>query len=395
MRIGIVGFASVGGSGFIAAALARELCKRDHQVHLFSSATPFPLRDAREPNLMIHVVECEQHPAFVHPAHTGHLAKILNETIRRGRVDLVHRHPVFRHPDYAGHLANKLIEVVRRERIDLVHVHAALPHAVSALAAKQVTGVPYVVTLHGHDVHTFGDKPEFKPVLKEAVAGADAVTAVCDFLGRRASRIWGIGKVRTIRNFVDYDDCGPTEPKPRLGHPALVHVSNFRPEKRIGDLVEGMAQILGALPSAKLHLIGEGPELPKLREQIAMRNLEDAVHCWGFQEDLAPFYAAADLFVLSSDIEGAPLTFLEAMYHGVPVVASRVGGVPEIVEDGVTGYTFRKGDITEYAAKVTAALSDPRHYQALRANARKLVLRDHAPAAILPCYESIYDEVIQ
>ena len=378
MRIGIIGQtavrphsgfgdrppASIGGVSFVAAALARELCKREHQVHLFSSAAPFPLREAREPNLTIHVLESEPYPQLAHP-------------------------------DYTCHLANKLIEVIQRERIDLVHAHYATPHAVVALLAKLVTGVPYVVTLHGSDVHTLGDMPAYKAIVKEAVARADAVTAVCDFLNRYASRIWGISNVRTIKNFIDHDNLGPSEAELQLGHPALVHVSNYKPVKRVSDLVEGMARVRDALPSARLHLVGDGQDLPRVREQIAMRNLEDAVHCWGFQEDVEPFYAAADLFVLSSDVEGFPLVIVEAMYHGLPVVASRVGGVPEIVQDGVTGYTFSKGDITEYAGKVTAALNDPNHYEALRANARNLVLRDHTPAVILPYYESVYDEAMQ
>ena len=356
--------APIGGVSFVAAALARELCKRDHQVHLFSSAAPFPLREAREPNLTVHVLESEPYPQLALP-------------------------------DYACHLANRLIEVIRRERIDLVHAHFATPHAAVALLAKLVTGVPYVVTLHGSDVHTLGDMPAYKAVVKEAVARADAVTAVCDFLNRYASRIWGIGNVRTIKNFIDHDNLGPSEAELRLGHPALVHVSNYKPAKRVSDLVEGMARVRDALPSARLHLVGDGRELPKLREQIAMLNLEDAVQCWGFQEHVAPFYAAADLFVLSSDVEGFPLTILEAMYHGLPVVASRVGGVPEIVREGVTGYTFGKGDIREYAGKVAAALSDPDHYQALRANARKIVLSDHAPDVILPYYEEVYREAMR
>ncbi len=333
-------------------------------MHWFSPATPPLLRKTRVRNLTIHVVESQPYPL---------------------RAD----------PDYTSHLASKLIEVTQRERLDLVHVHSAIPHAVSALLAKLVTGVPYVVTLHGSDAHTLGGKPEFKPVLKEAVARADAVTAVCDFLSQCASQIWDISNVRTIKNFINYDNLRQTEAKPQLGHPSLVHVSDYRLVKRVTDLVEGMAYIRDTLPSARLHLIGDGLELPRVREQIAMRNLEDAVHCWGLQEDLAPFYAAADLFVLSSDIEGAPLTILEAMYHGLPVVASRVGGVPEIVQDGVTGYTFGKGDIKEYAGKVIAALNDPGHYGALSANAKKLVLRDHVPAVIVPNYEEVYREAMR
>ncbi len=354
----------IGGIAFLAAGLVRELCKRKHQVHWFSPTTPVLLGKPGERNLTIHVVDSQPYPLSADP-------------------------------HYSIHLANKLIEVTQREKLDLVHVHYAIPHAVSAWLAKLVTGVPYVVTLHGSDAHTLGGTPEFKPIMKEAVARADAVTAVCDFLGRCASEIWDIGNVRTIKNFINHDNLSQSEAKPDLGHPALVHVSDYRVLKRVADLVEGMAYIRATLPSARLHLIGDGPELPKVKEQIATRNLEDAVHCWGIQEDLAPFYAAADLFVLSSDIEGAPLVILEAMYHGVPVVASRVGGVPEIVEDGVTGYTFGKGDIKDYAGKVIAALNDPGHYQALSAHAKKLVLRDHTPAVVVPDYETVYREAVR
>lgn len=364
MKIGVVGYPSIGGSGFVASSVALELSRRDHDVHFFSFDCPYLLRDSNKGNLKVHVVNCDQYP-------------------------------LFKYPDYTTHLANKLIEVSTEVGLDVVNVHYAIPHAVSAYLAKQITGIPYVVTLHGTDVHTLGDKKEFKPVLEKAISEADAVTTVCDFLAEEASKIWSVNGIRTIRNFIDYQNLRETGgSEVTLSHPSLVHVSNYRSIKRVNDLIEGMVLIVDEVPSATLNLVGDGPELPHLRSRIQELGLEGCVQCWGFKEDLSQFFRSSDLFVLSSEMEGAPLTFLEAMFYGVPVIASDVGGVREIVLDGNTGYTFKKGEVEDYAKKVIRILKDRKQYQFMRKKAKDFVLQNHSPEKIISQYEQLFEEVI-
>ncbi|MBU0460622.1 MAG: N-acetyl-alpha-D-glucosaminyl L-malate synthase BshA [Nanoarchaeota archaeon] len=364
MKIGIVGYPSVGGSGFVASSVALELSKRNHEVHFFSFDCPYLLRNSESDNLRVHVVNCDQYP-------------------------------LFKYPDYTTHLANKLIEVSAENGLDVMNVHYAIPHAVSAYLAKQITGVPYVVTLHGTEVHTLGDKKEFKPVLEKMIADADAVTAVCDFLAKEASRIWNVDGIRTIKNFIDYQNLSEVEREAKvdLSRPSLVHVSNYRSIKRVNDLVEGMIYILDEIPSAKLNLIGDGPELPNLNSRICELGLENSIKCWGFQDNLSPFFRFSDLFVLSSDMEGAPLTFLEAMFYGLPIVASDVGGVNELVLNGITGYTFERGNIKDYAQRVIQILKDDQKHQCMRSEAKSFVMKNHLPETIMPQYEQLFEEV--
>ena len=361
MKIGVVCFPSVGGSGFVASALAIELAYRGHQVNVISSDKPYLLKDINEPNLKFHKVECEEYE-------------------------------LFKYPDYTTLLANKIVDLGKNENLDIVNVHYAIPHAIAAYLAKQVSGIPYVATLHGTDVHTFGAKPEFQPVLAKALNEAHCVTAVCDFLASEASRIWNLDGIQVIRNFLDLTNLKNNDEslELRLGEPSLLHVSNFRNIKKVNDLVEGMPYVLEEIPSATLNLIGDGPELPRVKERINEYGLENSVRCWGFQKYLSPFFQQSHIFVLSSDLEGAPLTLIEAMYHGVPAVASDVGGVSEIVKHGLNGYTFRNGDKRDYSRKVIKVWQDQTAYNAMRQKSREFVAKEHSTDVIIQKYESVF-----
>ncbi len=351
MKLGLVCHASLGGSGVIATELGEALQARGHEVCFIGDEAPPRLRTAQ-----LHRVETPTHALF--PGG-----------------------------EYALALASKLAEVGRG--LDVLHVHYAIPHAVSAYLARQLLGAKapkLVVTLHGTDVLTLGADPALQPVLELGIRAADAVTTPTRYLAAEAQRVFGV-EPTVIGNFVDTSRFTPA-PDRRPGH-ALVHNSNFRPLKRVGDVVRIYAEVRRKLPGATLTLIGDGPERPKVERLAAQLGVP--VTFAGEQLDVVPLLQASDVFLFPSETESFGLAALEALACGVPVVASRTGGLPELIDDGLSGALLPVGDVAGMAAKTLSLLEQPG--SASRA-ARAAAEAKWRPDAQIERYEQLYRSLL-
>ncbi len=372
MKIGVLCYPTHGGSGVVASELAIGLAERGHEVHIVSYATPFRLQGFH-PNLFMHEV------GFA-------------------------TYPLLKYPPYALALATKLVDLAESFHIELIHAHYAMPHATSAYLAKQIMdsqGLKTVTTLHGTDITLVGADASFKKVIKFAIEESDGVTAVSDYLKQRTIEEFGIQQeIRVIPNFIDparpalsRDMCSRETYAPD-GEKILIHASNFRPVKRAEDVVRIFARVQELLP-ARLVLVGDGPDLRKTQQLVSDLNLSDKVHFLGEQDQLEPLLSCADLFLLPSEQESFGLTALEAMNCGVPVIATEIGGLPEIVAHGETGYLFPVGETERMAEAAAALLLDREQHEAFGRKARDRAVSDFNAIQIIPRYEAFYEEVLQ
>lgn len=371
MKIGIVCYPTHGGSGVIASELALGLASRGHEIHIVSYATPFRLGSFHQ-NVFIHEVE-------------------------------VASYPLFKYPPYALALATKLVDVAREYGLDLIHAHYAVPHAASAYLAKQMLrsqAVKTITTLHGTDITLVGGDKSFYQVIKFNIEESDGVTAVSNYLQQRTIQEFDIAReIRVIYNFVDSsryshdsNDCAKGHFAPR-GEKILMHASNFRSVKNVGDVVHIFARVQERIP-AKLLLIGEGPDRVSVQELVQELNLSDSVLFLGEQDDIEELMSCAQLFILPSKQESFGLVALEAHSFGVPVIGTNMGGLPEVVVHGETGFLLPVGDIEGMAAKALELLESPAQYAAFGKRARKRVLDHFDSQMIIPQYESYYQEVL-
>jgi len=377
MNIGIVCYASLGGSGVVATELAHALARRGHEVHLISSDEPFRWREG-VPRLSFERVET---PAY----------------------------PLFREPQYLLALATALVRLSRDHRLDIVHAHYAVPHATAAYLAGQILaadGMPapprMLTTLHGTDITLVGSDPSYARVVAFSIEQSHGVTAVSNSL--RADTIAGLGITRNIRVIPNFLDCEVyrRQPVPELRDRLLaggvehvvVHASNFRPVKRIGAVFEIFQRIRARLP-ARLVMIGDGPDRRPLEQRLAAAGLQDVVEFAGEQHDLVPWLSAADLFLLPSEQESFGLAALEAMACEVPVVASRVGGLPEIIDDGRTGFLCAPDDLDGMAARGVAVLSDRDLRERVGRAAAEDVRTRFCTDLIVSQYELCYRDVLE
>ena len=350
LRIGVACFSTFGGSGVIAAEVAGALARRGHAVHVFSDERPGRLAPDGH-GLRFHLVTPPAYPQLPHSLYT--LA-----------------------------LASKIVEVARTDGLDLVHAHYALPHAASAELARQVlaadgAGAPLrvVTTLHGTDITLVGRDPSYLPLTRFSILASDAVTVPSRWLAEATRRTLDLPRtfpLEVVPNFVDVDRFHPRRrpAEAKAGRvPVLIHVSNFRPLKRIGDVVEVFSRVRATGP-ARLRLVGDGPERMRAVRELTERGLRPDVELLGEQADLPAVLADADLFLLPSESESFGLAALEALASGVPVVASDVGGLPEVVADGEVGYLRPVGDVAGMAAAVRGLLDDPALRQRMAAAAR-------------------------
>lgn len=377
MRIGIVCYASVGGSGVVATTLAHALAVRGHDVHVLSGEMPFRWR-AGVPGLSFVRVET---PAY----------------------------PLFREPQYLLALANSIVRVVRERRLDIVHAHYAVPHATAAyLAHRIIAGEPdlqpprTVTTLHGTDITLVGSDPSYAGVVAFSIEQSHGVTAVSASLKRDSEDALGIRRdIRVIPNFLD---CAQWRRRPdpalrericRSGRyeAVVMHVSNFRPVKRVDAVLDVFRRIRQRVRAA-LVLIGDGPDRATLERRVDEEGIGDAVQFVGEQQDLVPWLSAADLFVLPSAQESFGLAALEAMACEVAVVASRVGGLPEIIEDGVHGFLCAVDDVDLMAERSIALLTDAAERSRIGRAAAAQVHAHFCEDRIVPQYESYYREVL-
>ena len=384
MRIGITCYPSYGGSGVVGAELGLELAKRGHSVHFISYAPPMRLDDG----------QCRERIRF-HP------------------VDML-SYPLFEYPPYTDALASKLFEVATRERLDLLHVHYAIPHAVSAYLAREmmrpIRRLPAVTTLHGTDITLVGSDPSFLPITRFGIEQSDAVTAISRYLRDATHKTFCPDcEIEVIYNFIDADYYrrAPSETIRRALAPnserIVLHVSTFRPIKRIGDCIEvvaGMKRLesgSGSQFGVKLVMCGDGPERSEA-EALALRlGVADSVVFVGKQpqSQVREYLSVADLLLLPSQAESFGLTALEAMACEVPVLATRVGGIPEVVEDGGCGYLFEVGGVSAMAEAADRLLNNDSERERLGNRGREIAVSRFATEKIIPQYEQLYRRVME
>ena len=359
----------------MATELGLELARRGHEIHFISYASPFRLRGYVE-GVTFHEVTQLEYPLFEHSS------------------------------PYALALAVKQHEVAKREQLDLMHVHYAIPHAATAWLAKQMLvheqlSMKIITTLHGTDITLVGQDPSYYTLTKFSIEQSDKVTAVSAYLRDETYRAFGCGQcdIRVIPNFIstfDYFPPGADAARKRLapkGHRVLVHVSNFRPVKRVGDVVKIFAGVRKKLP-ATLVLVGDGPDRDAAEQQIDSLGLRKDVRFLGKVENVGDVLRGAELFLLPSATESFGLAALEAMACGVPVIASDAGGIPEVVENGKTGYLAPPGDAAAMAERALQVLEDPAEHERLKRNAVARA-REFSADKIVPRYEELYQEVLR
>jgi L-malate glycosyltransferase len=375
VNIGIICYASIGGSGIVATELGKNLASRGHHVHVLSSETPFRLGEY-QPGLSFHRVETPNYP-------------------------------LFREPQYLLALANKIVQVSREERLDIIHAHYAVPHATAGYLARQILGaanggrVPRVITtLHGTDITLLGADRSYKEIVAFSIAQSDGVTAVSESLKADTNREFGRTRdIRVIPNFIDVETACRTDRSAlrtslALPHEKIViHVSNFRPVKRVTAVIEIFKRIHAVVPS-RLLMVGDGPDLAEASQCARAGELGDSVRFLGDQEQVVQLLSTSDMFLMPSAQESFGLAALEAMSCEVPVVASKVGGVPELVEDGVCGFLCPPDDLTAMADASLRLLTDDALHARMAAAARERAVEQFADTRIIPMYERFYDAVL-
>jgi L-malate glycosyltransferase len=378
MNIGIVCYASVGGSGVVASELARCLADRGHRTHVISSDTPFRLRES-DADVRFHRVET---PGY----------------------------PLFREPQYLLALANRLVQVTRTHRLDIIHAHYAIPHAAAAYLARQMLAstasdartVPRTITtLHGTDVTILGSDPSYRETVAFCIDQSDAVTAVSASLRDDTKREMSVKTdIVVIPNFLD-GHFRRRAPDPQLrakfcgaDEKLLIHISNLRPVKQVEAVVRVFARVREQV-AARLLIVGEGPDLGRAEQLIDQLGVTAHVELVGEAQDVVGLLSVSDLFVLPSLQESFGLSALEAMACGVPVVASNVGGLPEVVTDGVTGFLHAPDDVQGMAASAIAILSDPAVHARMAADGARLAQERFSADRIVPQYEALYESTLR
>ena len=368
LNIGVTCYPTVGGSGILATRLGIELAKAGHRTHFITYERPFALQGAQSDLVKMHQVH-------------------------------VTEYPLFKYPPYTVALATEMAEVTQKENLDLLHVHYSLPHATAAQLARNITGTPYVTTLHGSDVTILGEDPSYELINTMSVEASDAVTAVSQFMADTAKKNLGVNKeIQVIPNFVDHNKYQPAPCeliRAREGKAiTLIHVSNFRAVKRIEDIVYSMCVITKEEPKAQLILVGDGPERHKVERLVKKLELTDNVLIVGYRDDVPGLMNCADALVMASETESAPLTILEGMSSGLPVIATSVGGIPEQVQDGYNGFLVPFAHPEEIAKAALRLNSDPGLQSRMCVNARATVLEKYTVEKVLSQYIKVYESVI-
>jgi len=377
MRIGITCYPTYGGSGVVATELGIELAAMGHEVHFISYSQPFRL-NGREDGIFYHEVP-------------------------------VSNYPLFEFPPYDLALASRMAEVAEFNSLDLLHVHYAIPHSVSALLARQMLAVrgrrlPFVTTLHGTDITLVGLDRSYLPITRHAIQESDGVTSISNYLREKTISDFDVTRpIETITNFVNCDVYTPIADEEKRARcrahyaapdePLLVHLSNFRPVKRVTDVVKIFAQVAHELP-AQLILVGDGPDRSAAEWLAHDLGIQSRVHFLGKQERVSELLAVADLMLMPSELESFGLAALEAMACKVPSIATKVGGVPELIEDGVTGLLFPVGDVDAMAAGALSLLNDAARLGKMREAARKDAQKRFCATLVVPQYVRYYEKVL-
>lgn len=372
MKIGIVCYPVKGGSGVVASELGLALSAAGAEVHFFSYALPFRLTGF-DANFIFHEVE-------------------------------VTSYPLFKYPPYTLSLATRLAEESKRVGLDIIHVHYAIPHAISGYLAKQILGShapKLITTLHGTDITLVGQHPSFFEVTKFSMEVSDALTTVSKFIVDRTKESFGISKeIKVIPNFVDVNRFKPDQKgcdRSEFAAPhekIIVHMSNYRPVKNTADVIRIFDIVHRRLPS-KLILVGDGPDAPNILSLANEMGLKDRVIFLGGQDMVESVLCKADLFLLPSASEAFGLAALEAMACGVPVVGSIVGGLPELVSDGETGYLEPIGDVGAMARRSIEILTNHELHRRMSQNSRNVTLEKYTTEKIVKEYQDFYLKVLE
>jgi N-acetyl-alpha-D-glucosaminyl L-malate synthase BshA len=374
MKLGITCYPTYGGSGAVATELGLELARRGHEVHFITYDSPFRLRGYTE-------------GVYYHQVET-----------RMGR------YPLFDHFPYTLALASKQHEVALREGLEILHVHYAIPHATTAFLAREMLRpehpVKVITTLHGTDITLVGQESSFYAITKFSIERSDAVTAVSAYLRDETYRAFGCVScdLQVIPNFVNLQEYRPG-PNGNPGglapadHKVITHISNFREVKRVKDVVRVFARIRRAMP-ATLVMIGDGPERVDAESEARELQVSSDVRFLGRLDSVASLLQESDLFLLPSQTESFGLAALEAMACGSPVVASRAGGLPEVVDDGVNGILEPVGSVEAMGRRAVELLRDEGRHAAMR-SAAIAKAREFSADRIVPMYEALYDEAVR
>ena len=372
MNIGITVYPSYGGSGIVGSELGRELALRGHNVHFISSSLPTRLTE-------------------------------LNERVHFHEVEMM-SYALFEHQPYDLALATKMATVARSEKLDLLHVHYSIPHSISAILAresiKQKRYVPVITTLHGTDITLVGADRSYLPITRYGLQQSDGVTAVSKFLKQATIETFDFDEIEVIPNFIcpyHYKRLPASPLRGELapqGEKLLVHVSNFRAVKRPVDCVEILAKVKQKGGKAKLIMIGDGPERAACNFRAEQLGVKDKTVFVGKQANIPDYLGIADVFLLPSELESFGLAALEAAACETPVVATRIGGIPEVVSEGETGFLSDIGDTEKMSDDVMKFLTDEELRLSFGEKARESVVARYSSELIIPQYIKFYEKVL-
>jgi N-acetyl-alpha-D-glucosaminyl L-malate synthase BshA len=373
MNIGITVYPTYGGSGIVGSELGKELAERGHTVHFISSSLPTRLTE-------------------------------LNERVRFHEVEMM-SYPLFEHQPYTLALATKMATVAETENLDLLHVHYAIPHSISAILARESLKpkryLPVITTLHGTDITLVGADRSYLPITRYGIVQSDGVTAISHYLKEATKEIFHFDDIEVIPNFVcqyDYARHPVAELRASLapqGLPLLVHVSNFRPVKRPVDCVEILSRVTQKGIDTRLVMVGDGSERTNVEHRARCLGVYDKCIFVGKQPKIVDYLSAADVLLLPSDQESFGLAALEAMACEVPVIASRVGGIPEVVTDGETGFLSEVGDVDKMAEDAARLLTDQTLRLEMGKRARESAVTRYRTDLVIPQYINFYERVLK
>lgn len=372
MNIGITVYPTYGGSGIVGSELGKELAERGHTVHFIASALPTRLTQ-------------------------------LSERVRFHEVEMM-SYPLFEHQPYTLALATKMSTVAEHENLDLLHVHYAIPHSISAILARESLKpgrrLPVITTLHGTDITLVGADRSYLPVTRYGIAQSDGVTAISHYLKRETIETFQFDRIEVIPNFIcasDYQRRPDETLRAGLApasEPLLVHVSNFRPVKRPIDCVEILARVRAGGVPARLVMVGDGPERVNVEHRARCLKVDEHCSFVGKQPKIVDYLSVADVLLLPSEQESFGLAALEAMACEVPVIASRVGGIPEVITDGETGCLSEVGDLEKMSADAALILKDERLRAEMGARARESAVSRYSTNLVIPQYVNFYERIL-
>jgi N-acetyl-alpha-D-glucosaminyl L-malate synthase BshA len=372
VNVGITCYPTYGGSGIVATELGLELATRGHQVHFITYSNPIRL-DPGTPRIHYHEVE-------------------------------VSSYPLFQYPPYCLALASRMAEVAEAYDLDILHVHYAIPHSIAAMLAQQMLAptrrLPFITTLHGTDITLVGVDPSYFPITRFSIEKSDGVTSISEYLRKETVEVFkSSNEIRVIKNFVncelyhpDREKAGAAEYAPN-GEKLLIHLSNFRPVKRVLDCIHILAEVRKNTP-AHLLMAGDGPDRGPAEHLARQLKVDRHVTFLGKQNHVERLIPLAHVLLMPSELESFGLVALEAMACGVVPVATRVGGVPELIRDGDNGFLEEVGDISAQAARVTQLLTDAALHEKMAMAGRWDANEQFCSEKIIPQYEKYYTEVI-